>query len=324
MVERLRSSIERGLWKGPDIVIAEDVIVDYNYSAQVPVLIAKDSFPQSPYLVTPWLAEHFLRINENCYPSVRSRYAQIGLNIRNGVIAQIGEWLSYNVHLSDYNTSDYNSRYSLNGLSLPITVNNHGSRPIRLEKGAHLFRFFEESYGSFLEGDELVDAVKEGLIKIKGESFGDWIYSYGMIPGHNLPRPDGMFIRINSQNRRWIPPHPENKPIFIPDSGERYREVIDSLLEPVAQEKYRKILWIGETIKITLTPPIDAILDTVAIRGINTDKDIMDQSTWGTQLNSRLIDGGKTDWAVRVEIISATSPDRIPHFVHLGFVKGTR
>lgn len=321
MTERLHSNIERGLWKGPDVVIAQDVIVPSNSSAQVPVVITQDHLPE-PSSAYPWFIDSFLLGRNDLHPSVRSRYAQgAGLNVEDRVVGQIGDWLRSNVGLSDY---DYNSKIFLKCISPPIMVNNHGSVHIRLEKGARLFRFFKERYGSFLEGDELVDAVKEESIKVKGESFGDWIYSYGPVRGSSQNRPNGMFIRINPLNRRWIPPHPENKPIFIPDSGDGYRKTIDSLLEPIPEGKYKKILWIGETIRITLTPPIDAILDTVAIRGIGTDKDILDQTTWGTQINSRLIDGGKTDWAIRTEIISETSPDRIPHFVHFRFVKGTR
>lgn len=319
MAERLiPRNIERGLWKGPDIVTTKSVVI--NHYEKVPVVITKENLPfdESFYQYgTRWLMDYFVARESAIYPSVRSRYAQLGLNIDNGLVKQIGEWLHNNSHLDE-------KAGFLNSIVPFITVENRGSRPVILDKDAHLFRFFKEGYGSYLQDDELVEAVsKSGLIKIQGERLGDWVYSYGQVPGRKLPRPTGIFIEINPEGRGWIPPHPD-KAIHIPDSGENYREIIDSLFEPIPKEQTKKILWIGETIKVTLDPSIDAVLDTVAIRGIKNDRDFTDESTWGIQLNSRIIDGGRTDWAIRTEIISQTSPDKIPNFVHLRFIKGSK
>lgn len=314
MVERRLYVPEMGLWKGPDIVTAESVII--NHYEKVPVVITKQNVP---YYYTyfdgnPWFIRDFVYESSDILPSVRSRYAQVGLHIDNGLVKRISEWLHDNTHL------DKKGEYQ-NNITPVITVENYSSRPVVLNKGAHLFRFFKEDYRSHLQDDELVKAVKLGLIKIQGESFGDWVYSYGQIAGRKLPRPTGIFIRINPENRGWIPPHPENRPIRIPDSGEGYRETIDSLLKPIPEEKFKRILWIGETIGLTLAPSIDAVLHTVAIGGIRPDKDFTDKSAWGTQLNSRVIDGGRTDWPVRVEVLSLTAPEVIPNFVHLHFLK---
>lgn len=306
---------EMGLWKGPDIATAQSVVV--NHFERVPVMITKESigpYPYYPYRAL-WSVRNFVYGDPPyIYPSVRSRYAQVGLNIDNRLVNQIGEWLQYNTHLDEKGDVP-------NSIIPVITVENHSSRPVILDKGAHLFRFFKENYTSHLQDYELVEAVKSGLIKIQGERLGDWTYSYGQVAGRKLPRPVGIFIRVNPENRGWIPPHSENKQIYIPDLGEGYRKTVDSLLEPIPGERIKKILWIGETIKVTLAQSVDAVLDTVALRDIRTDKDFTDAKTWGIQLNSRIIDGGRTDWPVRVEIISSTSPDEIPNFVHLHFVK---
>lgn len=310
--------VERGLWKGPDIVTAQSVVI--NHYEQVPVVITEKSIPPDFSFLTHGTSRFvrgFVRKDYDLYPSVRSRYAQVGLNIDNRIVEQIGEWLRNSIHLNEGGRSS-------NSITPTITVENRGARPVILEEGAHLFRFFNEDYRLYVRDDELVDAVKSGLIRIQGERLGDWTYSYGQVAKSRLPRPTGIFIRINPENRGWIPPDSNNEPVLIPDSGDGYRNVIDSLLKPVPEERTKRILWIGEAIRTTLDPSIDAVLDMIAVKGIKTDQDILDRSTWGTQLNSRVIDGGKTDWPIRVEIVSPTSPNIIPHFVHLRFIKRTR
>ncbi|OGH17553.1 MAG: hypothetical protein A3C22_02895 [Candidatus Levybacteria bacterium RIFCSPHIGHO2_02_FULL_37_10] len=318
MGERFKPTvIETGLWKGIDVAVARSITI--KQYEKVPIILTREnvpSFTPSNYY-QQWFMRNFVMEESGIYVSVRSRYAQIGLDIGDKAVGEIKQWLYNNSHLGEEGNFP-------NKIMPVITVENHGFRPVALGEGTRLFRFIKENFKSYLEDDKLVQAVKSGLIKIQGDRLGDWTYSYGEVAGHKLPRPTGIFIRINTENRRWIPPHPDNEPICIPDSGEGYRKIIDSLLKPIPEEKIRKILWIGETIKVTLDPSIDAILDTAAIRGIKTDKDILDENTWGVQLNSRVIDGGRTDWQIRTEIISQTSLDRIPNFAHLRFIKKPR
>lgn len=307
--------IERGLWKSPDIVTAQSAVI--KHYEKVPVVIAEENIPHNFNFSgygTPWFMRDLMMKGHCIYPSVRSRYAQLGLNIDNEFVSQVGRWLRNNPHL------DKEGRFP-NTITPFITVENRGSRPVALDAGTHLFRLFSEDYRAYLRGDELVETVKFGLIKIQGERLGDWAYSYGQTAESKLPRPTGIFIRVNAENRKWIPPNSNDEPVRISDSEEHYRKTIDSLLQPIPKEQTKQILWIGETLRVTLDSSIDAILDTAAIRGINSDMDILDQNTWGTQLNSRIIDGGKTDWQIRTEIISPTSPDKISNFVHLRFIK---
>lgn len=307
MVERRNPTLwELGLSKYPDIATTKTVVVDR--FAEIPVAIPIPI--NSPPYAVHGFSDGSRFVMYKPYPSVRSRYAQLGIDISDDVISQIEKGLRYDPNLNQDSEP-----------TPLITVNNYGARPILLKKGARLFRFYEEPDGLFyLQGDELVNAVESGFIKIQGEQLDDWQFSYGTIAGRIVVRAKGIFVRVKKEDRKWIPPHPDNKPIWIPDLENGYRGIIDSLLKPIPKQKDGIILWIGETVRMTLPLSIDAVLGRGVFREVNKSTDPKNQNNWGTQINSRLIDGGKTNWGVRVEILSENDPDG-DCFVHFRFKK---
>jgi hypothetical protein len=300
---RERSYTTEVLWNGPDVKIAESVLV--NQSARVPIILNHESLPHY-YSHSRWSAENFQSVMRGLYPSVRSRYAQLGINIDDNVMKQIEDWLKHNKHVNE-------KGYVLNSIAPIIDVKNYGGRPVQLGKGSQLFRFHEDPQFTMLEGDNLKDTVQSGLIKIEGERLGAWTYSYNDSDKNHAT---GIFVHVKRNNRKWIPPD-SGKAISIPDVGE-YREVIDSLLKaPIPEKQYGKLFWIGETVGITLSPQVDAILDNIAIKDVY--EGMSNHPANGIQINSRLIDGGKTNWPVRVEILSDNCHS--PQYVHFRFIE---
>ena len=292
MAERLRHNIEGRLWKGSDVVTTRPIILNQSQSTAVIVVITPDSlrphdsfFPKSP---------------DSLQVSTRSRLAQVGLEVHG---------INKDSVPQDVRASWKNLNGNMLTFEAAVDVTNHCKRPIRLDKDFPMFRFFHESSDSVLKGKTLASIFAEGSLRIEGEEGADW----------ELSHRNGLFVRINSQGRKWIPPDRDNKPIVIDDStleGVDYRGKLDPLLRPIPRVE-EKILWIGETPRITLSEDLEVILGKSAFHDY---RDIRGDTT-GIQINSRLIDGGKTDWAIRVEILSPTNPDKMPNFVHMRVVK---
>lgn len=298
MRERLFSNVEGKFWKGPDIATAADVMI-YRYT-NTPVIITPNSLPPLHGL-PPEVLSGVVRA------SVRSRYAQIGIDVHDDIGGQIAQWIVEN----DKQALDGSIKEQFEARALTF---NHCARPIFIPRGAHLFRFFYEFAQPVVRGKNLIALVSSGEIKVDGAYGSDWAWSYEHTgAGENII---GMHIRIKPEGRRWIPPHHDDEPIVIDDRGSDYRKEIDDLMYPIPEDESEK-LWVGETVPINLGPSIEAILDKVVVRDIGK----FDIGTLGLQTNSRLIDGGKTHWPIRVEVLSATTPERIPHYVHLHFLR---
>lgn len=304
MRERLFRNVGEKFWKGPDLVTLEDVIV-YRYT-NVPIVVAPNSLPPLHGL-PPEVLSGVVRA------SVRSRYAQLGINLHDDIGGQIAQRIVEN----DKQALDGSIKEQFEARALTF---NHCARPIFIPRGAHLFRFFYEFVQSMVRGKDLISLVESGEIKVNGTYGFDWTWSYsekGKDTENNIV---GMQIRIKTEGRRWIPPDLDNKPLVLDlaydPTGYDYRKRIDTMLEPIPYDEREK-LWVGETVPINLGPSVEAILDKVVVRDIEG----FDIETLGLQTNSRLIDGGKTHWPIRVEVLSATTPERIPHYVHLHFLK---
>ena len=298
MLERLSRNVEGKFWKGPDIVTSQDVTV-YRHT-NVPIIITPDSVP--PLFGLPPEALSYAKT------SVRSRYAQAGIDLHDDIGGQIAQWIVEN------------HKQTLDGgiheqFETRAFVFNRCARPIFIQKGTKLFRFFYEFSKSSPRGKDLISLVESGEIKIDGKYGSDWMWSYNQI-GSGEENIVGISIRIKSEGRKWIPPHPDNQPIIVGEEEGNYRKKIDTLLVPVPQDKREK-LWIGETVSVSLGKSLEAILDKAVLKN---PKNIT-LETLGLQTNSRLIDGGKTKWPIRVEVLSSTTPEDMPNFVYLHFIK---
>jgi hypothetical protein len=299
MLERLSQNVEGKFWKGPDIVTASDVTI-YRHT-NIPIVITPNSLP--PLHGLPPEA-----LNGVVRASVRSRYAQLGIDLHDDIGGQIAQWIVENGYqtMSGCIEQEFEAR---------AFAFNRCARPIFIPKGSHLFRFFYEFARPAVRGKDLISLIKSEEIKIDGKQDYDWMWSYNRI-GSGEENIIGINIRIKSEGRKWISPHPTNEPIIIKEQEGDYREEIDELLVPIPQDKNEK-LWIGETTPVSLGQSIEAILGRVVVR----DSAIFEIETLGLQTSSRLIDGGKTNWPIRVEVLSATTPEVIPNYVHLHFVK---
>lgn len=302
-VERIRGGsenlvipeIEKKLWKGNDIALASPTFIPARRSQLASFVIDPANFVSfDPSKL------------DRTHISMRSRLAQAGLDI-----SHFGQQLA---HFMVVNGIDVTNQ----PFAADIMVDNYSQRPIDLSSGARICRPFYEGTASALTGQRLLELEENGDIKIEGEENVDW--AWRRENGHGVT---GVYIRI-SDKKLWIPPHPTNKALIVYDddgfdnftklSGFDYRKQIDEALQPAPQTD-RPILWIGETKpRITLSENVNGILHSAVVQTI-TGKG----SHIGFHINSHMIDGGRTDWPVRVEVLSPTVPEKLPHFVYMSF-----
>lgn len=296
MSERLRSHEDPFLyWIGPDISTDEDVVI-YSH-ALVPVVITPESLPslfgKRPEVLRPFRA------------SARSRYAQLGLDPYEAITQQIA-------HALMKTDSQSLSGEVTKSFIADVLIYNHGERPIHLGEGSKAFRLYNRFERPLAAGQEVIDLVKSGQVQLKGEQGKDWEWAY--FSGREGKQEDiyGINIRINDENRKWIPPDPQNIPIRLDERESNNRRSFDSLSEEVPEQE-RNILWVGETApEIILANSVDAIIDKAALPDIS-GKIIWDKM--GVQTESHLIEGGRTNWRVRVEVKSPTIRKRMPNAV---------
>lgn len=294
MHERLQNG-EGRLWKGPDVQVATDVLL--SGTAQVPILIHPEGLPRMDSLDP----EDFYFL----HGSVRSRWAQLGVDLEEEVGPKIGEALVSSVDPKDKIISPF---------FVGVGLHNRAARPIFIPKGARIFRLYYDTKESALFGKDLVYAFTSGNIKIEGKFGKDWVWAYGSETSKTEDNIMGMHVRIDSRGRRWIPPNAGNTSVTVDDSIPDYRTKIDELLAPIPHTQER-ILWVGQTNKITLNS-VEAVLDRETLPNIDVNTRYLKR---GYQINSRLIDNGRTDWQVRVEILSPTTKSAISNFVTFHF-----
>jgi hypothetical protein len=303
MVERLSRSIENKFWKGPDVQVATDVFLNTAArTARIPILIHPESLPPMDGLVP----DNFYFL----HGSVRSRWAQLGVDLEEEVGPRIAGALVASVGSKDKVTSPFFGE---------VVLHNRASRPIHIPKGSRIFRLYYDVKESALFGKDLIHAFTSENIKIEGEFGRDWAWAYGGEDSRGDDNIVGMHVRIDPRGRRWIPPDADNIAVTVDDSIPDYRTKIDELLVPVPHTK-ETILWVGQTNKITLSS-VEVVLDRQTRSNINVNAKRL---TRGYQINSRLIDDGRTNWPVRVEILSPTTRSAISNFVTFHFRRNLR
>lgn len=293
MVEHSPLNVGERLWKGPDVSSTNSVLLMPSQSAAVPILITSESFPPRDAFFSKNLAA--LEV------STRSRVAQLGVEVcgilKEGVPQNIlRDWQSLNGNVHSFEAK--------------IKVKNHCKRPIRIPENFPIFRFFHETIASSIIGKALKFMYEEEKLKIEGEEGKDWEWSMKRNNTTGEMEPIGLFIKIDSQGRKYI--SPSDTPIILDDKVHDYRKSIDSISEPI-RETSDSILWVGETPKITLGEDLEIILGKSAFHDFRE----MRSDGMGRQINSRLIDGGRTDWKIRVEILSPTTLSGIPNYVYM-------
>lgn len=296
MIEQLPPGrIEGGIWKGSDIEAATDVFL--NATARIPILIHPESLPSMDGLDP----DHFFFL----HGSVRSRWAQLGVDLEEEVGPKIAKALVTWAGPKDKATSPFFGE---------AVLHNRAARSIHIPKGARIFRLYYDMKEAALFGKDLLHAFTSGNIKIEGEFGKDWVWAYGGEGSREDNNIVGMHVRIDSRGRRWIPPDGDNIPVTVDDSIPDYRTKIDEVLAPIPRTQ-ETILWVGQTNKITLNS-VEVVLDRETRSNIDASARRL---TRGYQINSRLIDDGRTNWPVRVEILSPTTRSAISNFVTFHF-----
>lgn len=269
-------------WKGPDLrTTGDDKIILPGSILHIPVLVNLINLPDLKDL-DPGKVK----------PSTKSKLAQLGLEVDESV----GRWIAVGAK----------ENFEREGLSRPfekdILVKNHSFRSIKIERGSPLFRLYVP--GSFIEGDALEDLMKSEKVWIDGNRGKEWDYVYP----HAYPRtnPYGIAVRINSGKKLWIPLGENGKPLSVREIQQagNYREYLDRRYE-AAPRTADQILWIGETVTMRLSPHIDAELEKTVFSSLAAQI----KGGAGSQIAARLIDGEKTEWEVRVEVLGPTNSE---------------
>lgn len=221
---------------------------------------------------------------ENLRVSVRSRFAQLGIHV--------GEYFPESIGI----IKDEDDRKPR---EVTASITNFSGRAVNFNDGSRLFRFFHYNPGDLITHmKKLEELVQSGGIQIEGENGVEW----------KIDREHrGIMLRVS--NRRYMPYNP--KPAEIPDTGD-YRDEIDALLKPIPVSE-KPILWIGETPKVTLSESLEGVLSRNVVPG---DPHEFYRDKNGMHINSHLIDAG-SDWPIRVEVVSPTTPEKMPDFVLL-------
>lgn len=284
---------EREFYKGEDIRTQKAVTIYENHRFEVPVIISPDklAFP---------VPLHIAEMQTHLHSSMRSRFAQVGLEIE-----EFGYQLAKKLRDMGYEMAHGN----VHPFTMPTYITNNSERAVTIPKDTHLFRLFVDEPRQAVQDSELEMLLGSGDIKIDGIPGVDWDYILEEENGRLIKKG----LRIGIKDERYFIQH-DPSPIIVNDSSsDNYRKLVDTYFVPVPKTS-RRIWWVGETVHISLSNRVEAVIDKDVSHDISG---MQNGGIYGRHINSRLIDGGKTNWPVRVEIVSATTPDMRPNYVAL-------
>lgn len=276
----LEEKLDGKIWKSPDFSIATEVILQPGRTQNIPVIV-------------PSLDPFTPRVLSYGEFSVRSRYAQFGIDILHSAAKLIGE--TQEVVKAE--------------LMVSVPIRNHSARPVNLPEGTRLFRFFMTPANASLDREKLLEMVENGKVRVGGERGRDWEVLFTEKIGK-------LWLKLDPYKILWMPPHPDSTPITIPDQpGIDYRTLVDGFLEagPISE---KTIHWVGETVsQLGLNSEVSAIIDRIPL-----GRDAL-LAHGSEHINSLLLDGGSPEWPIRTELLSSTSPGKIPEYILLRFLK---
>lgn len=243
-------------------------------------------------------------------PTMRSKYAQLGIEPDKRAGMHIALTMPERFDsLSDDPTQTYEARTVLHNLS---------KRPIRIDEGSRLFRFYAPWTSKNVSGKGLLKVFEEGQIQVHGDK-DDWKWIYKRGRNQDDENITGIALRIDPASWRWIPPNASAEPVHITDDGKDFRREVDAYLEPIPKQAEEPILLIGETASIL---ELKSTVHGVISERVITSEDPEGQLYRGPkprQIRSFLVDGGRTNWPIRVEIYSRVDPQRMPEEVEMRF-----
>jgi hypothetical protein len=268
--KELDTRLDGVFWKSPDISVAKKIIVEPGPAQLVPVNLSSDISPSKKQ-------PDFLTIANW---SVRSRYAQIGLDIP----YPPGEFISKSIKSGQKNSY--------------ILIDNFGPRPIKLHQGDPIFRFFafptlEKSL--LRQGKDLYHLIEKGGISFTGEPGKDWQYF-----NDNFGKPIGIEFFLNPNHRKTVRPSSINEPITISSKDKDYRNFIDFKYLMSAPESTDLNFWVGETTSdIRLGYKVNAVIWKKPFKNGT-------ESNQSIHLNSTLIDNG-FNGHIKTEIVGSVN-----------------
>lgn len=283
----LKKDIERfgdALWKGPPFEVVNSLIIKAGEMIPVKFKLKAANLPFNgdvSYDLLGSLLAH-----------VRSRYAHLGVDVLN-----IGERVSDTIQNEDFPKSDRQA------VPIEVVVANHGARPVEFAEGARPFHLFYVPPSAYISGEELESMVGNEANKpvyIRGEEGTDWQMIKETAPTGE-EQAIGIYLRINPKERYWIPP--SNVPLRISEEGtfQRSREdVFTYVLKKIDDPQYPMLeddFWIGKGPFLCLAPNLYMKLDHRAY-ALNNDS----FEKVGMQINSPLLEGGRTRHVVDFEI----------------------
>jgi len=313
----------KGLWKGPDVHVSEDTLLQpspsYDSWVNIEVTITRDNLPPLDGACIDDLS--FL------FGSLKSRRAQSGVDLYElpgNVLAQQIEKTAYSreyknkppinshgdpvLNYSEIIQSLYEQEYHglIKFFNVPyegiVLVANRAAKPIRLDKGMGLFRFFLP-LSAPVSGKELLGLLKEGEIYIDGERGTDW----NVIEDEGLAV--GVMVKVDPQSEKWIIDQGED-PIYISDTDQNYRKNLDQTMSPLP--KNRPVLCIGETPRTQLSERVEGVIH-------KATSPTIDGNNWlygaNYHSNSYLVDAG-SNWRIRTEIFGKKGH---PRYIYYNF-----
>jgi hypothetical protein len=202
--------------------------------------------------------------------SVRSKLAQCGLHVNSRRI-----------------------KYGAHGNRLAILETMVlGDRPVQLDKGQGLARFYSTTGAHMLTGEELWKAILDQKVGIDGAFGRDWFLT--------VIRDNDFFTDDHSQIPMAVGIALKLKPVrfgikYSQDpikvlAAQNYRQYLDA--EVFGELHDHAPFWVSETMATLHLP-----------QGLTGDLNLAANlgSIWALQTSSPLIEGGKTDWNIRTE-----------------------
>lgn len=200
------------VWKSADVSVATGVTLQAGGIANIPAVIPS---------LEPFTPEVLPYANF----STRSRYAQVGIDVSHSVGKLMYETLQ---EVKDE-------------LVALVPVRNNSARPVSFSQGTRFCRLVIEPPEASIERKSVLSMIERGEITVSGEQGRDWEVLFGKKLGL-------LWLKLNPDKRFWVPSHPADVPIEIPDDpGIDYRSLVDSFLKsaPISETS---IHWVGETV----------------------------------------------------------------------------
>lgn len=314
--ERLARNVPKKFWKGTDILLMEDVILEpssgYEDWMPVSIKVTRDNLPPLEGLFRDDLSL--------LSGSLRSRLAQSGVDLHElpgNILAQGIRQTAYTGFYAEHpinfhegaalNFPDLSALCYANGyrdlveiFNEPVNdvafVANRSARPVRLDKGMGLFRFFTPLAPAVC-GKGLVSLIEDGEICIDGEKGIDWD-----VARNRSGLETGVMVRIEPQSERWI--SDGDDVVYVSDTEQNYRSILSAMMAPLPDD--RQVLCIGETPRTKLSDRVEGVIYKATSPNITGQGWL---SGVNIHTNSHLIDAG-SDWRIRTEVLGKKDTPR--------------